>query len=46
MTRFRARPREVEAVQWFKHGDHPSIKIVQWMATPRCDVLLCQDGSR
>ena len=26
MTRYRTRPREVEAVQWFKHGDHPEVK--------------------
>ena len=26
MTRYRARPREVEAVQWFKYGDHPSVQ--------------------
>ena len=26
MTRYCTRPREVEAVQWFKYGDHPAVR--------------------
>ena len=26
MTRYRTRPREVEAVQWIKPGDHPNVE--------------------
>lgn len=28
MARYRKRPVVVEAVQWFKEGDHPAVKMV------------------
>lgn len=27
MAKFTKKPIEVEAVQWFKHGDHPRVKL-------------------
>lgn len=26
MARFRKKPGEIEATQWFKHGDHPAVR--------------------
>jgi len=26
MSKFRKKPVVIEAVQWFKHGDHPAVK--------------------
>ena len=37
--KFRKKPVEIEATQWFKHGDHPMVKVLNenplygWVST-------------
>lgn len=40
MAKFRKKPVVVEAVQWFKVGDHPKVKIELW-GPPPPDCSIC-----
>ena len=30
MSKFRKKPVVIEATQWFKHGDHPAVQVVDY----------------
>lgn len=41
--KFRKKPVVVEAVQWFKHGDHPAI-VALATASPHCGWIYTLEG--
>ena len=36
MAKYRKKPVEVEAVQWFKEGDYPGIQLMDWSKVKAC----------
>ena len=47
MARYRTVPVEVDAVQWFKHGDHEAVEMYPASMSGNCwgcDLPLCSHG--
>jgi hypothetical protein len=45
MARFRSKPVEIEAVQWFKEGDHPAVALYYFASGPAQAVTGAQGKS-